>query len=739
MTHAESTVAITGASGFIGGALARALVARDRPVRVLLRGDTPPPGLEGPRCTPIQGDLHDADALRALCAGAEVVVHCAAHMGKTDHPKSRRVNVEGTDNLLAAAAAAGVRRFVFVSSISVYRATLRDDRTFTEAIAPYDDPRLNIYSKTKIEGERRAQAFCEAHGMEWVVVRPTNVYGPGCRPWGTDVEQLVRTFHFCYGRIRFNFIHIADVVEGLRLTCDLPAAANGVFNLAAEHVSLADFQNHVARGLGVWTFTAPAPLDAAIRHTIDGINGLRGEVRTTAYTVRSIYPNTHARRVLGFQPRHTLLDAEESAGHVEPANASALTAAVTEARDDAGRWVHPVGSGTSKSACFQTSGRSLGVTHFKHLERLDTHRVRVGAGVQLFDLLAFLRREGLALPTIGEWGGQTVAGAISTGSHGGSYRHGSVCSSVRAVTLIDGRGVERTYGEADPEFPHLLPSFGLLGVITGFELECEPAFSLVVERRATSLNAYLDALEHNPKGHEYRGSIWLPALDCVVDYTAHRGAPPSLPPAAAAAPRENRFHTRAMVLDWMSRKVRAGKGAPSPGSWLAPERLFPPRTFSGHYDEMLAPIRGDAAQILAKRRRNRTPPEAEYALPRARAAALVRELDAHMRSTGHLPDRPIGLRPGAAERGTLAATHGIDSVWVSLFIYPENPLMRFLPDLLVRHGARPHWGKCLFTDTAHLPALYPGWDDFCRLRETLDPEGRFLNAFSARLGIGVAG
>jgi FAD/FMN-containing dehydrogenase len=78
-------------------------------------------------------------------------------------------------------------------------------------------------------------------------------------------------------------------------------------------------------------------------------------------------------------------------------------------------------------------------------------------------------------------------------------------------------------------------------------------------------------------------------------------------------------------------------------------------------------------------------------------------------------------------------------VWVSLFDYPENPLMRVLPDLLVRHGARPHWGKCLFTDTAHLPALYPGWDDFCRLRETLDPEGRFLNAFSARLVIGVAG
>ena len=102
MPRAESPVAITGASGFIGGALSRALVARDRPVRVLLRGTSLPPGLEGPRCTRIQGDLHTPEALRALCDGAEVVVHCAAHMGKTDHPKSRKVNVEGTDNLLAA-------------------------------------------------------------------------------------------------------------------------------------------------------------------------------------------------------------------------------------------------------------------------------------------------------------------------------------------------------------------------------------------------------------------------------------------------------------------------------------------------------------------------------------------------------------------------------------------------------------------------------------------------------------
>ena len=78
--------------------------------------------------------------------------------------------------------------------------------------------------------------------MEYVIVRPTNVYGPGCRPWGSEVENFVSRFHISFGRVPFNFIHIADLVDAMRLAVDIPEAANEAFNFGTEMVELCVFQ-----------------------------------------------------------------------------------------------------------------------------------------------------------------------------------------------------------------------------------------------------------------------------------------------------------------------------------------------------------------------------------------------------------------------------------------------------------------------------------------------------------------
>ncbi len=401
-----------------------------------------------------------------------------------------------------------------------------------------------------------------------------------------------------------------------------------------------------------------------------------------------------------------------------------------------------VGSCTSKSPCFETSGSRIDLPSFSHLERLGPTGVRVGAGVILADLLSFLDRQQLALPTIGEWAGQTVGGAISTGSHGGSYRYGSLCSSVAAVTLIDGTGQQRRFERGEPELDFVLPSFGTTGAIIEFELDCEPTFSLSLGRRCVSFDDYLDDLVGNPQHLEFRSAIWIPAASAVIDYGANRVSPTT----GYQTPREVRFSNTAVVFDWLSRQP--AKRSP-PGLRTAFESLvrgrdrlrhplgllFPNKQYLGSYQEMLAPLSGTAAEILAKRKKNRTPPEGEFAVATDAAPSMLRELDRIFRARGLAPDRPVGLRPGIEENGALAATSGGPCIWVSMFVGESNPLLELLPDLLVRHRARPHWGKCVFHRADDIPALYPRWREFCEFRRELDPNRTFVNRFAADFGI----
>ncbi len=401
-----------------------------------------------------------------------------------------------------------------------------------------------------------------------------------------------------------------------------------------------------------------------------------------------------------------------------------------------------VGSRTSKSPCFETRGSEICLPSFSHMERISDSRVRAGAGVILADLLAFLRREKLALPTIGEWAGQTLAGAISTGSHGGSYKHGSLCSSVARVVLIDGLGQTRSFERVDADFDFILPSFGTTGALVEFDLDCEPIFDLSLGRRCVDFDSYVHDLIENPQHVEFRASIWLPAANKVIDYSANRVR---VYPGGEQE-REVRFSDTAMVFDWLSRQPTKWAERSALAQAAAVSRLsrlmspslsllFPDKQYLGVYQDMLAPLKGTAEEILRKRKRNRTPPEGEFALPRAHAASLLQELDLLFRVEGLAPDRPVGLRPGAAESGALAASGGEDCIWVSMFIAEDNPLMGVLPDILVEHQARPHWGKCVFHRPSDIPALYTRWQEFCDFRSRIDPRGVFINRFAEDFGI----
>ncbi len=153
-----TTLAITGGTGFVGSRLIALALEAGHKVRALTRREQ----AERERVTWVEGDLSNTEALARLCEGADAVIHVAGVVNAPDRAGFALGNVEGTANMLAAAKGAGVGRFVHVSSLAAR------------------EPDLSAYGWSKAEGDR----LVEASGLDWAIVRPPAIYGPG------DMEML---------------------------------------------------------------------------------------------------------------------------------------------------------------------------------------------------------------------------------------------------------------------------------------------------------------------------------------------------------------------------------------------------------------------------------------------------------------------------------------------------------------------------------------------------------------------
>lgn len=314
------TAALTGASGFIGSALAPGLAGRG-PLRGLFR--TPGPEARAWReardRTVVAGDLADDGALAALVEGADVVYHLAARRGTDDPAESRRVNVEGTRRLARAAGAAGVGRLVYVGTISVYAATEPTDpgategegpdpagvQTITEEVEPRNPGQLNAYGATKLAGERAAREAAEAgEGPPVTVVRPTNVYGPGGRAWVADWLERMDRVPVALGRgLPLDVVHRDDVAVGLLRAGEAPEAAGETLHLGHHSVEMAEYLAGLARAAGLDPWRLPAWLDRAAREVATRVHRATHQGRMSTPLTRKVrFPHERARRRVGYEP-----------------------------------------------------------------------------------------------------------------------------------------------------------------------------------------------------------------------------------------------------------------------------------------------------------------------------------------------------------------------------------------------------------------------------------------------------
>lgn len=284
MSQPARRIAITGANGFIGSAVCRAGHTRGLEILALTRAPFGP--LAGVRNIAV-GNLDAQTEWMDALSGVETLIHLAAYQPSRGGSAAaedlcRRINVQGSENLARQAASVGIRRLIFISSAKVNGELSIAGKPFTEAQAPTPQ---DVYGICKWEAEQSLSAIAEAANMEFVVIRPPLVYGPGVRGNMQSLLRLSKSgipLPLRFVKNRRSMIGIDNLVDFILLCCNHPYAAGETFLISdGEDVATPELLNRMGHAADTVVRFFPVPVGvlkwAAIalgqRHIFDKLCG----------------------------------------------------------------------------------------------------------------------------------------------------------------------------------------------------------------------------------------------------------------------------------------------------------------------------------------------------------------------------------------------------------------------------------------------------------------------------------
>src|SRR3954454_15886792 len=400
------------------------------------------------------------------------------------------------------------------------------------------------------------------------------------------------------------------------------------------------------------------------------------------------------------------------AEQIRPGSRAEVAAAVAR-----GHAVRVAGAGHSFSGGVPTDGTLLSLERLDRVLELDAASglVRAEAGMGLRALVRELHRHGLALPNLGDIDAQSLAGALATGTHGTGVRLGNLSTAVSAMELVLADGSERVV-DAGGELAAARVGLGALGVVVAVTLRCVPAFRLHAVDEPMPVEAVLADLDAHVEGNDHFELFAFPHSPLALTRTNNRTEAP-------ASPRRAR-------RDWLQDVALDNHafGLVNRLARRAPRAIPALNRFAGRSASRRERV-AESFEVFASPRLVRFE-EMEYALPREHAVAAVRS--ARQILERHPVSFPIELRFSAADDALLSPAHARDSAYVAVHVYEgmsfEAPF-REVEAVMGEWGGRPHWGKRSFLSAAALAPRYPRWADFAALRERLDSDGRFVNAW----------
>jgi L-gulono-1,4-lactone dehydrogenase len=410
---------------------------------------------------------------------------------------------------------------------------------------------------------------------------------------------------------------------------------------------------------------------------------------------------------------------------VQPRSADEVADVVKRAVRD-GRRVKGVGAGHSFTGAAMTNGVLVSLDDMATVESVDdaTCRVTVQAGIRLRDLNDALAAHGLAMPNLGDIDVQSIAGAISTATHGTGAGLGNLATTVVGIELVTGTGEIVSCDEQhDAELLRVARvGIGALGIVTAVTLQCVPAFRLHAVETIEVLDDVLEDFDAFVHSAEHVELYWMPgARRCQVKRN-HRTDEPARPQPRLAYVRDK----------WIGENLafgavcRVGRRFPS----LAPRVA---KLVTGAAAERDLVDRSD--RVFCSPRRVRFV-EMEYGVPAASLPDAVRGVRELTNTLSFPPLFPMEMRLSAADDIPLSTGFGRANGWVAVHQYrgaPYEAYFQGVEAIMAELDGRPHWGKLHFQSAATLRPRYPEWDTFAAWRAKLDPAGTFRNEYLDRV------
>ncbi|MFI1562305.1 D-arabinono-1,4-lactone oxidase [Streptomyces sp. NPDC020490] len=417
--------------------------------------------------------------------------------------------------------------------------------------------------------------------------------------------------------------------------------------------------------------------------------------------------------------------AARPAREVTPASVEELAAAVREAAED-GLTVKAVGTGHSFTSIAATDGvliRPQLLTGIRRIDR-DAMTVTVEAGTPLKRLNMALAREGLSLTNMGDIMEQTVSGATSTGTHGTGRESASIAAQIKGLELVTADGSVLTCSEKEnPDvFAAARIGLGALGVVTTITFAVEPLFLLTAREEPMPLDRVLAEFDQHWAENEHFEFYWFPHTGNTNTKRNNRSPGPERPVGRFAGWLEDEFLSNGVFQ--VAQLVGRAAPATVPAIARISSRALSARTYTDiPYKVYTSPRRVRFVEM-------------EYAVPREAVTEVLRELRSMVDRSGFRISFPVEVRTAPADDITLSTAAGRDSAYVAVHMFRGTPYQAYFTAaerIFTAHEGRPHWGKLHTRDTEYLAGVYPRFGEFTALRDRLDPDRRFQNAYLRRV------
>ena len=394
---------------------------------------------------------------------------------------------------------------------------------------------------------------------------------------------------------------------------------------------------------------------------------------------------------------------------------------VVQSAQASGRRVKAVGSGHSFTAIAVSEEVLVDLSDYDEIVAIDkiNQTVTVQSGIQLSKLNQALYENSLAMQNLGDIAYQTIAGAISTSTHGTGAKFTGIANQVVAlrIVLADSSIVECSANVNAQLFSCARVGLGALGLISTVTLKVVSAFNLAVIEEPMRVDDVLQNLDLHVDSNDHFEFFWVPHTGWALTKRNNRNSLPVEPMS-----KMSHWYSKTLMENYAFGAVcMLGKARPS----LIP-KLAKALPSSGRNEYSDASHKVFASKRIIKFY------EMEYAIPREACAEALNRVRRMVTDSGFFLNFPVEVRFTAPDEIPLSTASNRESAYIAVHIYKGMnyvPYFTEVESIMNSYQGRPHWGKLHFQSAATLASRYPQWDVFQAVRNQVDPQRMFSNQY----------